>query len=134
MGGNVEDPAFLQRLFDRHTNLRLDSSATKWIVREVARHPERVREFVERNPDRIVFGSDIVASANFTRFDHFASRYWAHRMMWESDYRGESPIADPDADPPLLAGLSLSPPNQRKLYFENRHELDFAGRERSVSA
>lgn len=134
MGGNVEDPVFLQGLLDRHANLRLDSSATKWIVREVARHPEAVREFVERNADRIVFGSDVVASTNYTRFDHFASRYWAHRMMWESDYRGESPIEDPDANPPMLAGLSLSPGTLRKLYFENMNALGFAGRDRSVSA
>jgi predicted TIM-barrel fold metal-dependent hydrolase len=108
MGGTIEDSGFLQGLLDRHPNYVIDTSATKWIVREVARQPERVREFVIRNADRILFGSDLVASDKFQHFDHYASRYWAHLQMWETAYRGESPIEDPDAEqPPRLAGLSL---------------------------
>jgi predicted TIM-barrel fold metal-dependent hydrolase len=119
MGGNVEDPDFLQDLLDRYPNYYLDSSATKWIVREVARQPQRVREFVLRNQDRILFGTDLVI-ADANDFDHYASRYWAHQMMWETPYRGESPIDDPDAEqPPQLAGLDLPADVLKKLYREN---------------
>lgn len=132
MGGTVEDPSLLQELFDRHANLRLDCSATKWIVREVARRPAEVKRLIERNPTRILFGSDIVASEKFTTFDHFASRYWAQRMMWESGYRGESPIDDPDAEnPPRLAGLELPTDVLSRLYRENIEELGLAGRRSS---
>jgi predicted TIM-barrel fold metal-dependent hydrolase len=117
MGGAVEELDFLQGLLDRHPNYRIDTSATKWIVREVARQPEAVRDFVIRNADRVLFGSDLVASEGYQTFDHYASRYWAHQMMWETSHRGESPIADPDApDPPRLAGVDL-PANVLKMIY-----------------
>jgi predicted TIM-barrel fold metal-dependent hydrolase len=120
MGGSVEETDFLQGLLDRHANYRIDTSATKWIVREVARQPERVRDFVIRNSERVLFGSDLVAADRFQTFDHYASRYWAQQMMWETAYRGESPIEDPDADsPPKLAGVDLPADVLRKIYGEN---------------
>ena len=123
MGGFCEDPAFLQGLLDRHPNLYLDSSATKWIVRAIARQPEVVRDFLLRNQDRVLFGSDLVVDAKYD-FDHYASRYWVHRTMWETTYRGESPIEDPDADdPPRLAGLHLPVGVLRKLYCQNAERL-----------
>ncbi|MGE0481658.1 MAG: amidohydrolase family protein [Phycisphaerae bacterium] len=123
MGGNIEDPAFLQGLLDRHPNLVLDTSATKWIVREVARQPERVREFIVRNAERVLFGSDLVTDDPYD-FDHYASRYWAHWQMWETAYRGESPIEDPDADdPPRLAGVDLPVDVLRRMYWENAERL-----------
>jgi predicted TIM-barrel fold metal-dependent hydrolase len=123
MGGFCEDPAFLQGLLDRHANLYLDTSATKWIVRAVARQPEQMRDLVIRNQDRILFGSDLVVDAKYD-FDHYASRYWAHRMMWETAYRGQGPIEDPDAeDPPRLAGLDLPAAVLRKVYCQNAERL-----------
>jgi len=123
MGGYGEEPAFLQDLLDRHPNLYLDSSATKWVVRAVARQPEVLREFMIRNQERILFGSDLVV-AQGGDFDHYASRYWAHLVMWETPYRGESPIEDPDADdPPRLAGLDLPAPVLHKLYCQNAERL-----------
>ena len=124
MGGCVEELEMLQGLLDRHDNYFIDSSATKWIVREVARQPEAVRAFILRNADRILFGSDLVVRDEYKTFDHYASRYWAHRMMWESDYRGESPIDDPDADdPPKLAGVDLPAEILHKVYRENAIRL-----------
>lgn len=126
MGGTVEELPRLQGLLDRHPNYRIDTSATKWIVREVARQPEAVREFVIRNADRVLFGSDLVAAEKFTTFDHYASRYWAHQQMWETRARIESPIHDPDADdPPRLAGADLPPDVLRRIYHENARDLGF---------
>ncbi|MEE2972533.1 MAG: hypothetical protein VX672_05360, partial [Planctomycetota bacterium] len=116
MGGWPEDLAFLDGLLSRHSNLHLDASATKWIVREISRHdPAEVLAFLRRHRGRILFGSDIVtldehlepagddatemtrkASTREEAFDLYASRYWALRRLWESDHDGESPIADPD--------------------------------------
>jgi hypothetical protein len=119
MGGYPEDLDFLDGLLERHDNLYLDTSATKWIVRELSAHPrERVREFFTRWQGRIFFGSDIVtlddhlaprpadkppaspmsdlATSPEQACELYASRYWALRTMLETDYDGPSPIADPD--------------------------------------
>jgi len=123
LGGSIEGPAFLQELLDQHTNLLLDSSATKWVVRETAPQPERVREFVIRNAGRVLFGSDLV-TADSHDFEHYASRYWVHLKLWESAYRGESPIADPDGpQPPQLVGLDLPEAVLRKMYCGNASRL-----------
>lgn len=137
MGGSPEDLDRLDGLLDRHDHLRLDTSATKWMVRELSRHdPTRVVQFLNRWRGRICFGSDIVttddhlaqdettsemtvkASNPTEAFDLYASRYWALRHLFESNYDGPSPIADPDLamidpdhhdpmDAPNLRGLAL---------------------------
>jgi hypothetical protein len=146
MGGYPEDLQFLSTLLSRHSNLYLDCSATKWIVRELGKHPPvAVRHFFERWRGRILFGSDIVArdshvsqAHNATEMDSkassedeayelYASRYWALRTLFESSYEGESPIADPDLhlvdserhtllDAPMLRGCSLDSDTLVSLY------------------
>ncbi len=117
MGGWPEDLDFLDGLLERHDNLYLDSSATKWVVRELSVQPrERVAAFFTRWRGRVLFGSDVVtmdahltaevdgalsikseqASTEEGAFDLYASRYWALRTMFETYYEGESPIVDPD--------------------------------------
>ncbi len=124
MAGSVEDLDRLDRLMERHANLLLDTSATKWMVREVSRHPRSVHDFVVRWGDRILFGSDLVASAGYREFDHYASRYWAHQRLWETDCDGESPIDDPDVDePPTLRGCNLPPDTLEKIYSTNIRRL-----------
>jgi predicted TIM-barrel fold metal-dependent hydrolase len=125
LGGSVEEPDFLQGLLDRYSHLYLDCSATKWIVRGVADQPEWLRAFFVQNADRILFGTDIVVDGRFD-FEHYASRYWAHQTMWETAYRGESPIDDPDADgAPRLAGIDLPMKVLEKLYVGNARRLGF---------
>ena len=138
MGGSPEDLGFLDALLEAHPNLHIDASATKWIVREVSRHPaDRVRAFMSRWRGRVLFGSDIVtneehlqsgekktemaakASDRESAFDLYASRYWALRALWETDWELESPISDPDLamvdptrhphDAPTLRGALLGP-------------------------
>ncbi len=121
MGGYAEDLGFLSGLLDRHSNLYLDTSATKWIVREISRHPrDTARAFFLRYRTRLLFGSDIVttdehltppppaapggarhpmadlASSPDAAAELYASRYFALRTLLETDYDGPSPIADPD--------------------------------------
>lgn len=147
MGGYPEDLNFLSGLLSRHSNLYLDCSATKWIVRELSKHPpEAVRSFFTRWRGRILFGSDIVArdshvsaannvsemdakaSTHEEAYDLYASRYWALRTLFESSYCGESPISDPDLhlvdstrhsplDAPTLQGVSLDQETLHSLYY-----------------
>lgn len=137
MGGWPEDLKFLTGLLDRHPNIILDTSATKWMVRELSKHPTaEFVAFLERFKGRILFGSDIVttddhlkpaedafgqaqqASSEADAFDLYASRYWAYRTMFETDYRGESPIADPDlkmVDPEHYDSMSAPALHGHKL-------------------
>ena len=146
MGGWPEDLAFLSGLLERNPNLVLDTSATKWMVRELSRHTrEEFSAFLRKFRGRIIFGSDIVtmdahltddagprnmgAQARNEReaFDLYASRYWAQRVMLETGYDGESPIADGDlkmVDPerfdamsaPRLRGFALDREELTALY------------------
>jgi hypothetical protein len=121
LGGNPEDPARLQRLLDRFPDLWLDSSATPWMAREVSQRRDAVREFVIRNRNRLLFGTDQVSSDD-RGFDFLASRFWTHRKLWETAYAGPCPIADPDLPPesqPTLRGLALPDQVLQNLYHDN---------------
>jgi hypothetical protein len=62
--------------------------------------------------------------------EHYVSRYWCHRTQWESAWRGQSPIDDPDYErsengpaTPALHGLDLPAEVLRKVYRENAVRL-----------
>lgn len=146
MAGWPEDLGFLREFLARHPRVVIDTSATKWMLRELSRHPrDELVGFLEDFSGRVLFGSDIVTSDEHLRpsatdafgatlaassaeaFDLYASRYWAMRTMLETDYDAESPIADPDlamVDPerhdamsaPRLVGRSLPPGMLKTLY------------------
>ncbi len=152
MAGWPEDLEFLDGLLSRHPNFVMDTSATKWMVRELSKHPRtELLEFLEKHRGRVLFGSDIVtmdqhlapkkdfapgtpaatfaaqASTREQAFELYASRYWALRTMFETEYDGESPIADPDlkmVDPrthddmsaPRLSGKALPKDLLKVLY------------------
>jgi predicted TIM-barrel fold metal-dependent hydrolase len=121
MGGNPENLPRLQSLLDRFPGLLLDCSATRWMVREISARRDEAREFFIRNADRILFGSDQV-SGDDRGFDFLASRFWAHRKLWETAYVGPSPIFDPDVPPdeqPMLRGLALPDDVLQKMYHGN---------------
>ena len=130
MGGWPEDLDWLQAFMDRHPNYVVDTSACKWQVRELSKHPARFKAFCEANPGRVLFGTDIVANEhmdNSIGFDLFASRFWALRTVMETTYDGPSPIVDPDlhkTDPSVskyatahLRGASLEPDTLRDVYY-----------------
>ncbi|MEM8756775.1 MAG: hypothetical protein AAGF47_03225 [Planctomycetota bacterium] len=146
MAGSPEDLVFLDELLTKHDNLHIDTSATKWQVRELSKHePSTLRAFFEKWQGRVLFGTDIVtqeahleptedgafaagqASNADEAFELYASRFWAMRMLIEADFDGESPIADPDlmkVDPerhnamsaPRLRGMSLGGDALKSVY------------------
>jgi hypothetical protein len=128
MGGDPEHPDHLEALLERYPRLHFDTSATKWQVREVSAHRDGVRDVVLRHPDRFLFGSDLVTRHTLVR-EHYVSRYWCQRTLWESNWEGRSPIADPDypsdgngTTPPLL-GLALPQDVLQKVYYNNACRL-----------
>ena len=133
MGGDPEHLDHVQELLDRHPNLYLDTSATKWMVRELSKTPDEFREFCDRNAGRVLFGSDNVADPRSMTFDLLASRYWALRTLFETDYDGPSPIVDPDlskVDPAVpedatahLRGARIGGPVLDSVYREAAERL-----------
>jgi hypothetical protein len=120
LGGWPENLAYMQTLLDRFPDLFLDLSATKWMVRELSRQRDAAREFIIRNADRILWGSDQV-SGDTRDWDFFASRWWCHRKLFETGYHDTSPIYDPDCPPdaqPILRGLALPDPILQKIYHD----------------
>jgi hypothetical protein len=133
MGGHPEDLDHLQYLLDTYPNLHLDTAAAKWMIRELSKRPAAFAAFCHRNPGRILFGTDIVASEGQCGFNLFASRYWSLRTLMETTYAGPSPIVDPDlhaVDPSvpadataMLHGANLSPTTLACLYQTASREL-----------
>jgi hypothetical protein len=153
LGGWPEDLEFLTGLMERHDNLYLDTSAAKWMVRELSSHDrDAIVTFLRRFSGRVMFGTDIVTSDEHLHagekshdmmklanspdeaFELYASRYWVMRALFETDYRGPSPIADPDLalvepdkytdlDAPPLAGKALPDDVLDAVYFDAAHTL-----------
>jgi len=129
MGGDPEHPDHLEELLERYPNFHIDTSATKWVVREVSPRAEAIRGLICRHPTRFLFGSDLVTRHHLVR-EHYVSRYWCQRTLWESDWRGPSPIADPDHTPaeggpptPTLQGLGLPAEVLDQVYYGNAARL-----------
>lgn len=129
MGGDPEHPDHLEAMLERFPNLYFDTSATKWQVREVSPRRDAIRALVCRHPARFLFGTDLVTRHGLTR-DHYVSRYWCQRTLWESTWEGPSPVADPDFTPtdggsrtPTLRGVGLPADVLRKVYVENARRL-----------
>ncbi len=129
MGGDPEHPDHLEALLERYPNYYIDTSATKWQVREVSPRRDAIRALVCRHPDRFLFGSDLVTRHGLPR-EHYVSRYWCQRTLWESSWEGRSPIADPDykaapgeSSTPPLNGLELPADVLEQVYYENARRL-----------
>ena len=131
MGGDPEHLDHLAALLTRYPNLYLDTSATKWIVRELGRQRDAARAFFRRWAERICFGTDQVVFAEPDPV-RYAVRYWVHQMFWETDLVCESPIPDPDSDgTPMLRGLDLPEDVLAQIYWKNA-ERAFGIRARPV--
>ena len=129
MGGHPEDPEHLEQLLVEYPHLSFDTSATKWQVREVSPRGDQVRELICRYPKRFLFGVDLVTRHGLPR-QHYESRYWCQRTLWESRWRGVSPISDPDymatetgESSPELCGVGLPPDVLAQVYFDNAARL-----------
>jgi predicted TIM-barrel fold metal-dependent hydrolase len=129
MAGDPEHPDHLESLLEKYPYFYIDTSATKWQVREVSPRAAAHRALLTRYPDRFLFGTDLVTRHHLTR-EHYVSRYWCQRTLWESTWTGPSPIADADYPPtegsastPTLKGVGLPDDVVEKVYYLNAHRL-----------
>ncbi len=129
MAGDSEHPDHLQELLEKYPCFYIDTSATKWQVREVSPRAEAHRALLTKYPDRFLFGTDLVTRHHLTR-EHYVSRYWCQRTLWESDWVGPSPVADADYTAteggpatPVLRGLQLPDDVLESVYYRNAQRL-----------
>jgi predicted TIM-barrel fold metal-dependent hydrolase len=129
MSGDPEHPDHIEALLEKYPFFHIDTSATKWQVREVSPRAAAHRDLIVRYPDRFLFGSDLV-TRHFLEREHYVSRYWCQRTLWESAWTGTSPIADADytaapggATTPRLQGLALPDDVLAMVYHRNAERL-----------
>jgi hypothetical protein len=106
---------------DRFPNVIIDTASSRWMARELSKDVKKVRDFLMRYSDRILFGTDL--SANRGDIEYFGGRYSAQRLLWETEIRDE-PLPFEDADTKnsggtFINGLNLPLSVLRKLYWEN---------------
>ena len=84
---------------------------------------------MRRRANRFLFGSDLVTRSDLPH-DHYVSRYWCQRTLWESAWMGPSPIYDPDFAPggwegsqASLHGLDLPGDVLAKVYSGNARRI-----------
>jgi predicted TIM-barrel fold metal-dependent hydrolase len=129
MGGDSEHPDHLQALLEEYPQFYIDTSATKWQVREVSPRAQAYRNLLTHFAERFLFGTDLVTRHQLER-EHYASRYWCQRTLWESTWTGPSPIADADYTPPeggpstpILHGVGLPDEVVEMVYYRNAERL-----------
>ncbi|RDE15423.1 MAG: hypothetical protein C4K49_06230 [Candidatus Thorarchaeota archaeon] len=117
--------ANLGRMFDRYSNLSVDTGSARWMVRELGRSPIRAREFIIKYSGRVLFGTDCVART--LERGYYEGRYSSERLLWETNVSGVPlPFADTDTENSggtFINGLSLPKKVLGKLYWENAQAL-----------
>ncbi len=118
-GGNPEELPHLAELLARFSNLYLDTSATKWVARELSAKRDEARQFIVEHAERIIFGTDLVTYHGGDQA-YFASRYYVQQKLWEGSEDFISPIDDADAARPVtVRGMDLPEEVLRKIYYDN---------------
>lgn len=115
----------LGRMFDKYPNLNVDLGSARWMCREFGRSPKHARDFILRNADRILFGTDCVTRTQDEAY--YNGRYSSLRLMLESDVeRMPLPFEDKDtvdSGGTFIYGLDLPESALNKIYWENAKRI-----------
>ena len=123
IAGDPEHLDFVGNLLERHRNYYVDTSATKWVVRELSKKPDDTRAFFKKYRDRILFGTDNYVQPGRDT-DFYNTRYQAHQILWETDMQAESPIHDDDfGGKPTIHGIDLPLDVLEDIYLNNACKL-----------
>lgn len=115
LGSMEEDVADAARRLDRYPNFALDTAAR---MPDLMGQPrEKVREFLLRYQDRILYGTDIVWSARTKEADAMRELQETYVRDWR--YLATSEVVEYPLDKIKVRGLALPMPVLRKIYYEN---------------
>ena len=119
-------------LLDNHPQLYIDTASTRWMIRELGNDVKKSKKWFEKYQDRILFGSDLgnfefnlkfFFSKNRRKF-YWSSRYWSHRLFWETSHHAPLPFKDKDNPRgTMINGLQLSRSTLEKIYHKNVMKL-----------
>ena len=107
-------------------NLYIDTASTKWMIRELGKNVDLTKAFFKQHYKRILFATDLSVGWENRDEEYLATRYWAQRLFWESDYRNiELPFPDDDnPNPPTyINGLNLSKEILEHFYWKNAEKF-----------
>ncbi|MFW9928520.1 MAG: hypothetical protein ACFFD1_03930 [Candidatus Thorarchaeota archaeon] len=114
----------LAKILDEHPRLRINTGSTRWMIRELSKNRNQTIEFIKKYQDRIIFGTDLHVTKEPIDPLYYSTRYWSHRIFWETDNETSLPFDDSDA--PFgthFKGLKLPKSILEKMYFENFFKL-----------
>ena len=115
----------LEQMFNKYPKLYVDTGSTRWMCRELSKNVEESRAWFTKNVDRILFGTDLSLRKEHADPNYWASRYWAHKILWETDYKNKDlPFNDDDTfGTTVINGLNLDKDILEKMYFKNAFKL-----------
>lgn len=124
----------LSDLLDRYPRLYVDTGSTRWMIRELGKNIPNTQKWIKKYQDRILWGSDIssfqlLPRPSFLfrksrRKQFWGTRYWSHRLFWETSHQAPLPFADNDnPDGTQIHGLNLPEAILHKIYYNNAKNL-----------
>ena len=115
----------LEQMFTKYPNLYVDTGSTRWMCRELSKNVPESRDWFTKNINRILFGTDLSLRKEVGDPNYWASRYWGHKVLWETDYKRKNlPFDDDDTfNTTIINGLHLDQRILEKLYYKNAFQL-----------
>ncbi|OLS25654.1 MAG: hypothetical protein HeimC3_14020 [Candidatus Heimdallarchaeota archaeon LC_3] len=124
LGSLPENLPKLSEMLDNHKNLFVDTGSTKWMIRELGKKVDETSDWIKKYKDRIMWGSDINNLQLSDRKFFWYSRFWSHRLFWETSNRADLAFKDSDnPDGTKINGLNLPHDVLSKIYYENTQNL-----------
>lgn len=125
LGCLPENLSKLEQMFKKYPKLYVDTGSTRWMCRELSKNVDESRQWFTKNIDRILFGTDLSLRKEIGDPNYWASRYWAHKVLWETNYMNK-PLPFEDGDTfgtTIINGLHLDNNTLEKLYYKNAFKL-----------
>ncbi|OLS19784.1 MAG: hypothetical protein HeimC3_44050 [Candidatus Heimdallarchaeota archaeon LC_3] len=110
----------LAKILEDYQDLYINTGSTRWMIRELSKDNRETTEFIKKYQDRIIFGTDLHVTEEPINPEYYASRFWSHRVFWETDIETSLPF--PDEDSPFgvnFTGLNLPKEVLDKMYYKN---------------
>jgi predicted TIM-barrel fold metal-dependent hydrolase len=141
LGNNPEDLDYVSKLLDQHPNMYVDVSAR---LGEIGRHPvAKVRALFSRHQDRILFGTDFIATPNGMQLGSTSATEptFVDALKFYADHRRYFETDQPKIDHPTpiqgrwkINAIKLPPKLLAKFYRDNAERLIFARRSKWLAA
>ena len=115
----------LGQMFDKYPQFYVDTGSTRWMARELGKNVSESRNFFKKYSKRVLFGTDLSLRKEYGNIEYWATRYWAHKVLWETDYKNKDlPFEDADTfGTTKINGLNLDRETLEQIYYKNASRL-----------